>query len=96
MNIYTQEDLDYLLESTGMSLESIKRILSEMNMQEEGCPEVKKDNNKEVVENTVSQTKSCLIEIYSRVTGFFRPVQVWNKGKQAEFKDRKTFKKDFK
>ncbi|HOW60707.1 MAG TPA: ribonucleoside triphosphate reductase [Candidatus Moranbacteria bacterium] len=30
-------------------------------------------------------------EIYSRVVGYIRPVQQWNKGKQAEFKDRKEF-----
>ena len=33
----------------------------------------------------------CNLEIYSRVTGFFRPVEAWNKGKQEEFKDRKRF-----
>ena len=31
----------------------------------------------------------CLV--YSRVVGFYRPVEDWNKGKQAEFKMRKTF-----
>ena len=31
-------------------------------------------------------------EVYSRVTGYFRPVTNWNKGKQQEFKDRKPFK----
>ena len=31
-------------------------------------------------------------EVYSRVTGYFRPVANWNKGKQEEFKERKTFK----
>ena len=30
-------------------------------------------------------------EIYSRVVGYIRPVQQWNKGKQAEFEDRKEF-----
>ena len=33
-------------------------------------------------------------EVYSRVCGYFRPVSNWNKGKQAEFEDRKTFKVD--
>lgn len=33
-------------------------------------------------------------EIYSRVTGYLRPVSQWNKGKQAEFGLRKTFKVD--
>ncbi|MDO3380421.1 anaerobic ribonucleoside-triphosphate reductase [Geoalkalibacter halelectricus] len=27
-------------------------------------------------------------EVYSRVCGFFRPVQNWNKGKKAEYRDR--------
>jgi hypothetical protein len=31
-------------------------------------------------------------EIYSRVVGYFRPIQQWNKGKQEEFKNRKPFK----
>jgi ribonucleoside-triphosphate reductase (formate) len=30
-------------------------------------------------------------EIYSRVVGYIRPVEQWNDGKQAEFKDRKLF-----
>ncbi len=30
-------------------------------------------------------------EIYSRVCGYHRPVRNWNRGKQEEFGDRKTF-----
>lgn len=30
-------------------------------------------------------------EIYSRVTGYMRPVGSWNKGKREEFKDRKAY-----
>ncbi len=30
-------------------------------------------------------------EVYSRIVGYIRPVKQWNKGKQAEFKLRKTF-----
>jgi ribonucleoside-triphosphate reductase len=30
-------------------------------------------------------------EVYSRVVGYLRPVKQWNKGKVAEFHDRKTF-----
>jgi hypothetical protein len=29
-------------------------------------------------------------EIYSRISGYYRPVQQWNKAKQEEFSDRKT------
>jgi ribonucleoside-triphosphate reductase len=31
-------------------------------------------------------------EVYSRIVGYLRPVQQWNKSKQAEFNDRKVFK----
>ncbi len=30
-------------------------------------------------------------EVYSRVVGYHRPVQQWNRGKKEEFKDRKAF-----
>ena len=30
-------------------------------------------------------------EVYSRVTGYFRPVKNWNRGKRQEFQDRKTY-----
>ncbi|MDY0211600.1 MAG: anaerobic ribonucleoside-triphosphate reductase [Desulfuromonadaceae bacterium] len=30
-------------------------------------------------------------EVYSRVVGFFRPVQQWNKGKQEEFDQRREY-----
>ena len=30
-------------------------------------------------------------EIYSRITGYYRPVQNWNEGKSEEFKERKTY-----
>ena len=32
-------------------------------------------------------------EVYSRIVGYFRPVDQWNDGKQAEFSIRKTFDK---
>lgn len=31
-------------------------------------------------------------EVFSRVVGYYRPVQNWNKGKQEEFALRKNFK----
>lgn len=42
------------------------------------------------------EVKSCPIcgegtEIYSRITGYYRPVQNWNDGKAQEFKDRRTY-----
>lgn len=30
-------------------------------------------------------------EVYSRIVGYLRPVQNWNKGKQQEFAERQTF-----
>jgi ribonucleoside-triphosphate reductase len=42
------------------------------------------------------EQKSCphcgkRTEIYSRITGYYRPVQNWNDGKSQEFKDRKVY-----
>jgi len=31
-------------------------------------------------------------EVYSRIVGYMRPVANWNKGKQAEWAERKTYK----
>jgi len=30
-------------------------------------------------------------EVYSRVTGYFRPLKCWHRGKLEEFKDRKVY-----
>ncbi len=30
-------------------------------------------------------------EVYSRITGYYRPIQNWNDGKREEFKDRKVY-----
>lgn len=32
------------------------------------------------------------VEVYSRVCGYFRPVNQWNKGKQEEFTERKVYR----
>ena len=31
-------------------------------------------------------------EIFSRISGYFRPVSQWNRGKKEEFKERKYLK----
>ena len=38
----------------------------------------------------MDEDKSCSkrCEVYSRVVGYYRPVQNWNNGKREEFKDR--------
>ncbi len=33
-------------------------------------------------------------EVYSRITGYYRPVQNWNEGKTQEYKNRKLYNKD--
>ena len=43
-------------------------------------------------EHQTCPTCSNTCEVYSRVVGYLRPVNQWNKGKQAEFNVRKTFK----
>ncbi len=32
-------------------------------------------------------------EVYSRVVGYYRPVQCWNVGKKQEFSERNTYDK---
>mgnify|MGYP001565920231 CR=1 FL=1 len=39
----------------------------------------------------MSQKCEAKTEVYSRVVGFFRPVQEWNNGKKEEFKARKEY-----
>jgi len=38
------------------------------------------------------KAKRIPCEVYSRIVGYLRPVQNWNKGKQQEFGDRKTYR----
>ncbi|HAV92928.1 TPA: hypothetical protein DCW38_07105 [candidate division WOR-3 bacterium] len=46
----------------------------------------------EVQKIHVVRVKQVPTEIYSRVVGYFRPVNNWNEGKKEEFQDRKEFK----
>ncbi len=39
--------------------------------------------------NEIKQPQRC--DVYSRVVGYFRPVDNWNGGKKAEFDDRREF-----
>jgi len=34
--------------------------------------------------------KPC--EVFSRIVGYYRPVNLWNQGKKEEFRKRKVFK----
>ncbi len=44
----------------------------------------------------MKKSKSALnrtrCEVYSRIVGYLRPVSQWNPGKEAEFRERKTYK----
>ena len=59
-----------------------------MTAQERQVKETKLQKLKEELKNV----KGTKCEVYSRVVGYLRPVQSWNKGKQAEFEMRKTFR----
>jgi len=41
---------------------------------------------------TAQVLKRTKCEVYSRVVGYLSPVDRWNNGKKAEFKDRKMFR----
>ncbi len=47
-----------------------------------------------VDEKNVQKERVCAVraEVYSRVVGYYRPVQAWNEGKREEFKERKYLK----
>ena len=44
------------------------------------------------IQEGVRPKKKIPCEVYSRVVGYFRPVQNWNKGKRAEFLDRQPYR----
>jgi len=41
--------------------------------------------------NTHKPLKRVPCEVYSRIVGYLRPVQDWNKGKQQEFAERRMY-----
>ena len=50
------------------------------------------NHNLVLVDGTViSAEKRTRCEVYSRIVGYLRPLSQYNKGKQEEFKSRKTF-----
>ncbi|MBT4722247.1 hypothetical protein HN958_00030 [Candidatus Falkowbacteria bacterium] len=40
----------------------------------------------------LTNSKRTKCEVYSRVVGYLSPIQRWNKGKLAEFYQRKSYK----
>ena len=59
-----------------------------MSEQERAVKEAELEKLKEELKNVKGTPTEC----YSRVVGYIRPVQSWNKGKQEEFAMRKKFK----
>ena len=51
--------------------------------------EYRTDESKEQAKERTVLRVPC--EVYSRVVGYLRPVQAWNRGKQQEFAERKVF-----
>jgi len=43
-------------------------------------------------ENSSSLKDFQNCEVYSRIVGYYRPVQQWNEGKEQEYGDRKEYK----
>lgn len=56
---------------------------------------LQEDEFKNIVSSTgkiiIPKTSRQSCEVFSRVVGYYRPVQNWNKGKAEEFKERKEF-----
>jgi hypothetical protein len=47
------------------------------------------EKNKNIMTSKKLERQKC--EIYSRVVGYLSPIHRWNKGKRAEFDDRKEY-----
>lgn len=43
------------------------------------------------VEIELDESERTRCEIWTRVMGYYRPVSMWNAGKQSEYADRKAF-----
>ena len=55
---------------------------------------IREDENRNLVlvdGTVISAEKRTRCEVYSRIVGYLRPLSQYNKGKQEEFKSRKTF-----
>jgi ribonucleoside-triphosphate reductase len=40
----------------------------------------------------MEEQRKVPVEVYSRVVGYYRPVNQWNKGKQEEFSERREYR----
>ena len=65
-----------------------KKNYKTRNVRVDKCEFKRMIMKKQKKDNVCGQT--C--EVYSRIVGYYRPVQNWNKGKTEEFKDRIVYK----
>ena len=68
-----------------------------MNNEKEVSLEVRKETKKDLVlvdGSIIPEEKRTRCEVWSRPIGYLRPKQLYNRGKQEEFNDRKMFKLD--
>jgi anaerobic ribonucleoside-triphosphate reductase len=49
------------------------------------------DDSRTTIRMSPIKTNRQECEVYSRVTGYLRPVKQWNDAKEAEYNNRKTF-----
>jgi len=67
-------------------IQKLKTQLEQMEAREETSGKIKR------LEEELKKIKGTPCEVFSRSVGYLRPVSQWNRGKQEEFKERKTFK----
>ena len=76
----------------GKVITSLNKECVDGGLEHKDCEEVDYDGDKLVVCHKCKQTLGRKCEIYSRVVGYLRPIDGWNKGKKEEFNIRKTYK----
>jgi anaerobic ribonucleoside-triphosphate reductase len=69
---------------------TIKDLCEKEGISEESAREIMEICGRPI--KTAGEKTVIPTEIYSRVVGYFRPVQQWNQGKREEFSQRKHFK----
>jgi ribonucleoside-triphosphate reductase len=55
------------------------------------CPYQSADGTGKVRRFTMATKRDGKTEVYSRVCGFFRPVQPWKRGEKEEFKEHSEY-----
>ena len=50
-----------------------------------------RDRAKHEADTQLSDSERTRCEVWTRVMGYYRPVSMWNAGKQSEYADRRAF-----